>query len=96
MPRRCESLQGASDALADEHPGIRAAQALLALPLRDRGLRYVERLGEGVGVAERLVEIGLAEIGEIRVVAAAKRVPVGSRRRDGERAVVLEGIHERA
>ena len=76
--------------------GVRRLVVLLLSRARRWRQRPVERVGERVRRAQRLVEIRLAEIREVRLVAAAERVAVLGRRRQDQRVVVAQGVDESA
>src|ERR1044071_3260295 len=91
-----QARQFAFDRAAQGHLRFRRRELFFALALDDDRSRELESLAEREGVAQRLIEIGLAEIGPIRFVAAAEGVPVCGRSGDYESVLVLYRIDKTA
>ena len=68
--------------------------SVAGFPFSDGGAGFLERIGERVGLVQRLGQERLAEIGDFRFGAAAERGAVAARGRDDERRVVAQRVDE--
>src|SRR5262249_49752919 len=91
LPRADEIFKGAFDAFTYEHCRLRMSEMSFAFPARDHRFCQLEGINERISLLE-CVEVGLAKIGKVSVIAAPKRILVRCRGRNHYRVLVFEAL----
>src|SRR4051812_7847933 len=81
--------------LSKERLGIRGTDVLALLAAGDIRFGPGESILQGCRLRQRVPVKGLAEVGELAIIAAAEGGPVGRRGRENDGIVVTKGINER-